>query len=62
MIVNYDLIYAVIGIKEHLSGGGIMECTKFYWRLQNNQLNITNHNETDKNVNIVFLADDAFPL
>lgn len=44
------------------SDGGIIECTKFYRRLQSNQLHIPDNDETDENLNFVFLADDAFPL
>jgi len=59
---NYEFIYVDIGKNGRLSDGGIIECTEFYRRLQNNQLHIPNNDETKENLNFVFLADDAFPL
>jgi len=59
---NHEFIYIDVGKNGRLSDGGIIECTEFYRRLQNNQLHIPDNNETSENLNFVFLADDAFPL
>lgn len=59
---NHEFIYVNVGKNERLSDGGIIECTEFYRRLQNNQLYIPVNNETNENLNFVFPADDAFPL
>ncbi|CAI6372739.1 unnamed protein product [Macrosiphum euphorbiae] len=59
---NHEFIYIDVGKNGRLSDGGIIECTEFYRRLQNNQLHIPDNNETNENLNFVFLADDAFPL
>lgn len=59
---NHEFIYVDVGKNGRLSDGGIIECTEFYRRLQNNQLHIPDNNETNENLNFVFLADDAFPL
>jgi len=59
---NHEFIYVDVGKNGRLSDAGIIECTELYRRLQNNQLYIPDNNETNENLNFVFLADDAFPL
>ncbi|XP_049941676.1 uncharacterized protein LOC126418789 [Schistocerca serialis cubense] len=45
-----------------MSDGGILEYTELFHALLNEHLNLSNNDETIKNLNFVFLGDEAFSL
>lgn len=59
---NYEFLYVHTGINGRVSDGGVIECTKFYEKMLNNQLNLPSQNQTKENLQFVFLGDDAFSL
>ena len=59
---NYEFLYVHSGTNGRVSDGGVIEYTKFYEKMLNNQLNIPSQNHTKENLPFVFLGDDAFSL
>lgn len=62
---NYEFIIAEFGTNGRISDGGVIECTEFFKRLKNNTLGIPDPecvNNSDKLLNYVFVADEAFSL
>lgn len=59
---NYEFIYVDVGKQGRISDGGIITSTKFYDLLSNNLLQIPNNQETEENLNFVFVGDEAFAL
>lgn len=62
---EYQFIMCDFGTNGRVSDGGVLRNTKFFEKLQNNQLNIPseeNIRNTSSVLPYVFVADDAFPL
>jgi len=57
---NFEFLYVDVGKNGRISDGGVIEETTFYRKLNEESLNIPNNNETKKNLNFVFLGDEAF--
>ncbi|XP_031341136.1 uncharacterized protein LOC116169243 [Photinus pyralis] len=59
---NHEFIFVDVGKNGRHSDGGILEYTDFYDGLMNGHLHLPDNSETDKNLNFVFLGDEAFSL
>lgn len=62
---NYEFLLIDVGTNGRISDGGIIEKTHFYDKLKNNQLIIPKSEivpGTSRNLNYVFIWDDAFTL
>lgn len=62
---NYELILADFGTNGRISDGGVLNNTKFYEKLQNQQLKIPQGEKltnTNRILPYVFVGDDAFSL
>ena len=63
---NYEFLMIDVGTNGRVSDGDVIEKTKFYKTLLNNELYFPKAsplpNSTDGNVSYVILADDAFTL
>lgn len=59
---NYEFIYVDVGKNGRVSDGGIIETTLFHDLLIQGKLCLPQNNDTVKNLNYVFLADEAFSL
>lgn len=62
---SYRFLLVDFGTNGRNSDGGVLQNTKFYEKLKNNQLSIPEPNDLTENfkkVPYVFVADDAFPL
>ncbi|XP_026481681.1 uncharacterized protein LOC113388523 [Ctenocephalides felis] len=59
---NYEFVYADVGKNGRNSDGGILEYTKFYDKLINDQLNIPQTVDNIEHLNFVFVGDEAFAL
>lgn len=56
---NYEFVYINVGKNGRISDGGVIEYTDFYKKLQNRELNLPDNSETVRNLNYVFLGDEA---
>lgn len=59
---NYEFIFVDVGKNGRMSDGGVIEYTDFYNKLQKSELYLPNNSGTVKNLNFVFLGDEAFSL
>lgn len=59
---NYEFIFIDVGKSGRWSDGGVIEQTDFHRKLVSNELNLPSNDETSKNLNYVFLGDEAFAL
>lgn len=59
---NYEFIYVDVGKNGRVSDGSVIESTLFYDLLQQGKLSLPENKDTVKNMNFVFLADEAFSL
>lgn len=54
--------YVDVGKNGRISNGGVIETTLFHELLNQGKLELTKNKDTVKNLNYVFLADEAFLL
>lgn len=59
---NYEFTYIDVGKNGRISDGGVIESTLFYELLNKGKLHLPKNEDTVKNMNFVFLADEAFSL
>lgn len=59
---DYEFLYVDVGKNGRNSDSGILEYTKFYEYLKNNQLDLPPKEENIELMNYVFLGDEAFAL
>lgn len=59
---DYEFLYVDVGKNGRNSDGAILEYTKFYQYLRNNQLQLPLKEENIEQMNYVFLGDEAFAL
>lgn len=59
---NYEFTYVDVGKNGRISDGGVIESTLFFELLNQDKLHLPKNEVTVKNMNFVFLADEAFSL
>lgn len=59
---NYEFIFVDVGKNGRLSDGGVLECTEFYRKLLNSELNLPDKIDRAENLSFVFVGDEAFSL
>lgn len=59
---NYEFIFVDVGKNGRLSDGGVIEYTEFFKRMNSGELNLPENLENIKNLNFVFIGDEAFAL
>lgn len=63
-IVNtdYEFIMVDVGKNGKMSDNGVFQMTEFYNRLMRKTLQLPTTQVTEKQMNLTFISDDAFPL